>query len=185
MRSIQSIATSISAYIDIHEKMKLTESQQDVILEAREAILKSLEIATSDVSLSEKKIKKIEEKLDTVFNKVISIFSESGSYSPEIIETKLTEVKNEKRKKPEKKKKVKSKKKEKIKSEVTNVDLEPTGELGEEVTLSILQKLDDDIKKLKKQFQSQNMALLASMAIMEELTKRMSDFEKRLAKLEK
>jgi hypothetical protein len=185
MRNIQSIATSISAYIDIHEKMKLTESQRDIILEAREVILKSLEIATSDVNLSEKKIKKIEEKLDTVFNKVISIFSESGSYSPEIIETKLTEVKNEKRKKPEKKKKVKSKKKKKIKSEEPDVDLEPTGELGEEVTLNILQKFDDDIKKLKKQFQSQNMALLASMAIMEEITKKMRDFEKQLEKLKK
>ena len=195
MDLIQSITTSISAYIDMHEKTELTKTQKQVVLEARKVILESLEIVQSGKKIGPKKMKKVEGRLDDVFNNVISVFAKTKADTPEILETKMQAHKETKEEKKVKKsdqkeeqlvakpKKEKSKvKKAKVDQKQTPADIDFNG--FEEI-LKIIQKVDGSVNLLKDQVDTQNMAMIAAMTIMEDLAKKVQKLEKKVKELEK
>jgi hypothetical protein len=195
MDLIQSIATSISAYIDMHEKTELTKTQKQAVLEAREVILKSLEIVQSGEKIGPKKMKKVEGRLDAVFNNVISVFAETKADTPEILETKMQarekakEDKEVKKSNQKKEQSVAKSKKEKTKTKKAKVDQKQTPTdidfNGFEEILKIIQKVDGNVNILKEQVDTQNIAMIAAMTIMEDLAKKVQKLEKKVEELEK
>jgi len=185
---LQTMATSISAYIDMHEKTQLSEEQKLIILEAREVILKSLELVQQNKNLGAKKAKKVEEDLDKIFNKVIDVFSKANADNPEIIETKLqaesSGAKNKNKKasvKKEKKQDVpKMKKNNKNKSKLRKAD-----QKVDDLQLEVIELLNKRLDLLKTQFKSQTVAMVATMAIMEDLAKKVQKLEKQVEDLKK
>ena len=186
MNLIQSIATSISAYIDMHEKIELTKTQKQAVLEAREVILKSLEIVQSGEKIGPKKMKKVEGRLDDVFNNMISVFAETKADTPEILETKMRAREEDKEDKEVKKS---NRKKEKSKIKKAKADQKQTSASidfnGFEEILKIIQKVDSNVNILKVQVDTQQVAMITAMTIMEDLAKKVQKLEKKIQKLEK
>jgi len=86
MNQIQSLAKTISAYIDMYDEETLSPEEATIIIESRTIILESLAIPM-DEKISKKKERKMIKKLDDSFSNIIKIFSESKKPNAEILET--------------------------------------------------------------------------------------------------
>jgi hypothetical protein len=188
MADLRAMVNSISAYIDMHEKKKLTNKQSEIVYKAREVILKSLEIIESKEDLGKKKMKKIADRLDETFSDVINVFSEAKEPSPEILETisekKLGEELPQKHKnRAEKVKSLKKPKVKKVKTDDLNKKVKDISDI--EGMLEIIEEINQDQTNIEKKIELHSIGMVAIMEMIDKLNGNLDYLKDKIDKLEK